>query len=178
MEKTKIASSSGCASLSDKTVSLVTTSTKKEIGANSSKKLTLDAMQSDGVKSFMLNQPPKGKDNPNAKLHNQLKGAIIAAFDADVQAVMAKETKTLSDMEKGVKDYWKKQVGSIFAYYRRELKKREEKAATGPTDRATPKEMLVKTLQDALGRAKDIEGPDFDVVKVTKLIVDTIALIG
>jgi hypothetical protein len=153
-----------------KTADLITASTKKQLGVASSKKQTLDALQGDGVKSFMLDSPAKGQKPAYPELVNQIRVAIVSALDGDLQALLKKEAKTLSDMEKGVKRYWQMQIGSEFAYYRRELRKREEREIAGDKDKSTPVDMYFKDLQSALDRLTKLEGVDFDVTAHTKVI--------
>jgi hypothetical protein len=147
-----------------KTADLITASTKKQLGVASSKKQTLDALQSDGVKSFMLDAPAKGQKPAYPELVNQIRVAIVSALDGDLQTLLKKEAKTLSDMEKGVKRYWQMQIGSEFAYYRRELRKREEREIAGDKDKSTPVDMYFKDLQSALERLSKLESAEFDIV--------------
>jgi hypothetical protein len=148
-----------------KTADLITASTKKQLGVASSKKQTLDALQGDRVKSFMLDAPAKGQKPAYPELVNQIRVAIVSALDADLQTLLKKEAKTLSDMEKGVKRYWQMQIGSEFAYYRRELKKREDREIAGDKDKSTPVDMYFKDLQSALDRLTKLEGVDFKIVE-------------
>jgi len=147
-----------------KTADLITTSTKKQLGVASSKKQTLDALQGDGVKSYMLDAPAKGQKPAYPELVNQIRVAIVSAFDGDLQTLLKKEAKTLSDMEKGVKRYWQQQIGSEFAYYRRELRKREDREIAGDKDKSTPVDMYFKDLQSALERLAKLENAEFDIV--------------
>jgi hypothetical protein len=153
-----------------KTADLITASTKKQLGVASSKKQTLDALQADGVKSFMLDSPAKGQKPAYPELVNQIRVAIVSALDGDLQTLLKKEAKTLSDMEKGVKRYWQMQIGSEFAYYRRELRKREDREIAGDKDKSTPVDMYFKDLQSALDRLSKLEGVSFDVTAHTKVI--------
>jgi hypothetical protein len=149
--------------IGSKTADLITASTKKQLGVASSKKQTLDALQGDGVKSFMLDAPAKGQKPAYPELVNQIRVAIVSALDSDLQVLLKKEAKTLSDMEKGVKRYWQMQIGSEFAYYRRELRKREEREIAGDKDKSTPVDMYFKDLQSALERLAKIEAVEFDL---------------
>ena len=161
--------------ISSKTIGLITDSTKKQVGVKQTKALTLDSLQADGVKSFMLEKSKQKKANPYPELHSSINSAIILALDEDIQALLQKEAKTLSDMEKGVKRVWQQQVGSEFAYYRRELKKREERATRDNNDKATPTEMYFKVLEDALARLAKLEEVDFSLVTHTKTLKELIA---
>ena len=148
-----------------KTADLITASTKKQLGVASSKKQTLDALQADGVKSFMLDAPAKGQKPAYPELVNQIRVAIVSALSDEVQTMLKKEPKTLSDVEKGVKRYWQMQIGSEFAYYRRELSKREDREIAGDKDKSTPVDMYFKDLQSALDRLTKLEGVDFKIVE-------------
>jgi hypothetical protein len=150
--------------IGSKTADLITASTKKQLGVASSKKQTLDALQGDGVKSFMLDTPAKGQKPAYPELVNQIRVAIVSALDTDLQTLLKKEAKTLSDMEKGVKRYWQQQIGSEFAYYRRELKKREEREIAGDKDKSTPVDMYFKDLQSALERLGKLESAEFSIM--------------
>lgn len=162
--------------ISAKTSDLITKATKGVLGVKGVKALTLDALQADGVKSFHLEIPKQKKANANEALHNSIKLAIVSAFDADVQALLKKEAKTLSDMDRANKRYWQTQIASEFAYYRRELKKREERETKQNEDKATPVEMYFKVLQNALERLGKLEELEFDLVAHTtalkKLLAD------
>jgi hypothetical protein len=147
-----------------KTADLITASTKKQLGVASSKKQTLDALQADKVKSFMLDAPAKGQKPAYPELVNQIRVAIVSAFDADLQVLLKKEPKTLSDMEKGVKRYWQQQIGSEFAYYRRELKKREDREIAGDKEKSSDVEMYFKDLASAKARLEKLENAEFDIV--------------
>jgi len=162
--------------ISSKTSGLITDSTKKQVGVKQTKALTLDSLQADGIKSFMLEMPKQKKANQFESLHSSIKLAIVSALDDDIQALLKKEPKTLSDMEKGVKRFWQQQVGSEFAYYRRELKKREVRAERDNNDKATPVQMYFRDLESAQARLLKLEELDFDLVAHTtalkKLLAD------
>jgi hypothetical protein len=162
--------------ISSKTIGLITKATKETVGVKQTKALTLDSLQADGIRSYMLEVPKQKKANPYPELHDSVKVAIISALDEDIQSLLKKEAKTLSDMEKGVKRFWQQQVGSEFAYYRRELKKREERSTRENNDKATPEEMYFKDLESALARLLKLEEIDFDLVQHTtalkKLLAD------
>jgi hypothetical protein len=162
--------------ISSKTIGLITKATKETVGVKQTKALTLDSLQADGIRSYMLEVTKQKKANPYPELHDSVKLAIVSALDEDIQALLKKEPKTLSDMEKGVKRFWQQQVGSEFAYYRRELKKREEREGRENNDKATPEEMYFKVLEDAQARLLKLEDIDFDLIAHTtalkKLLAD------
>jgi hypothetical protein len=153
----------------------ITEGTKKTIGATLTKKKTLDLMQAQKIKSAHLEIAAKSY----ADLQKQIKQAIVLGFTADTQALLLKETKTLSEGEKTNKRVAQQQIGSEFAYYRRELKKREEresaKAEGGTAEKSTPVEMYFKDLQSALDRLAKMEELPFDLVQHTSALKKLLA---
>jgi hypothetical protein len=150
---------------------LITKGTKKSLDTAKTKSKTVDLMQAQGLKSFDLDLSNKD----NADLHDSIKRAIILGFDADAQALLAKESKVLSDFEKATKRALGMQIGSEFAYYRRALAKREESAERGAVDKSTPVEMYFKELQSALDRLTKLENMDFDLVVHTSALKKLLA---
>ena len=149
----------------------ITKGTKKSLDTAKTKSKTVDLMQASGLKSFDLDLGNKEKSS----LHDSIKRAIILGFDLEAQALLAKEPKTLSDFEKATKRALQQQVGSEFAYYRRALAKREEKAQAGDTEKSTPQQMYFKDLQSALDRLAKLENMDFDLVAHTSALKKLLA---
>ena len=127
----------------------ITEGTKKTLGAALTKKKTVDLMQEQKIKSAHLELAAKSYSD----LHKQIKQAIVLGFTADNQALLLKETKTLSTGEKLLKREAQQQIGSEFAYYRRQLKEREARetvqAEGGTAEKSTPVDMYFKDLQSA-----------------------------
>jgi hypothetical protein len=148
----------------------ITEGTKKTLGAALTKKKTVDLMVAQKIKSAHLELASKSY----ADLHKQIKQAIVLGFTADDQALLLKETKTLSDGEKINKRLAQQQIGSEFAYYRRALVEREKRADAqaegGTAEKSTPVDMYFKDLQSALDRLAKLEGVDFDITAHTKVI--------
>ena len=152
--------------ISTEIAELITKGTKKSLDTAKTKAKTVDLMQAQGLKSFDLDLGDKTK----TELHDSIKRAIVQGFDLDAQALLAKESKTLSDFEKATKRALQQQIGSEFAYYRRALAKREESAERGQVDKATPEQMYFKDLQSALDRLAKLENVEFDIANHTKVI--------
>jgi len=142
----------------------ITEGTKKTLGAVLTKKKTVDLMVAQKIKSAHLELENKSY----ADLHKQIKQAIVLGFTAEDQALLLKETKTLSDGEKINKRLAQQQIGSEFAYYRRALVEREKreaaKAEGGTAEKSTPVDMYFKDLQSALERLAKFENADFSIM--------------
>jgi hypothetical protein len=142
----------------------ITEGTKKTLGAVLTKKKTVDLMVAQKIKSAHLDLAAKSYGD----LHKQIKQAIVLGFTADNQALLLKETKTLSVGEKLLKREAQQQIGSEFAYYRRQLKEREARetaqAEGGTAEKSTPVDMYFKDLQSALERLAKFENAEFSIM--------------
>jgi hypothetical protein len=140
--------------------SLITKGTKKSLDATKTKKQTVDLMETSGLKSFDLDLSNKEK----APLCDSIKQAIVLGFDLDAQALLAKESKTLSDLEKATKRALQQMIGSEFAYYRRALVERERIAIEGKsTEKTSAEGMYFKDLMSALDRLGKLEKASFNI---------------
>lgn len=93
-----------------------TTKTIRGDYAQEGKWVTLsDLYASDKITAEMLVLPKAGTESPFAKLHEQVKDAIRLSFSKEVQAILAKEGKSLDDVQKGIKAHWNRQIGSKFS---------------------------------------------------------------
>lgn len=134
-----------------------------------------EGYHSEGITSAMLRKPSKGEFNPFEKLHVQIESAIVSSFDKDVQKILKAETKTLDQVQKGVKAYWKAQVGSLFNKIRSHVAE-AEKSGDEKSTRVTRSKVdrIIDHLGDARKLAKSMETPAFDVkafdIEVQKLI--------
>lgn len=153
--------------ISTEIATLITKATKKSLETAKTKKQTVDLMETQGLKSYHLDLSNKD----NAELCDSIKRAIVLGFDLDAQALLAKETKTLSDLEKATKRALGMQIGSEFAYYRRALVERERIAIEGKsTEKTSAEGMYFKDLLSALDRLGKLEKASFKVTEHTSAL--------
>ena len=106
---------------------------------------------------------------------NKVRAIVISKMDKDVQKILAAETKSLSQVDKGVKAYWQTQVGSLIGKLESKLKDREDQEnMTDEQKEAKAKktlhQRLQKALDDVIGKYQGIEKPEFDVTECVKLL--------
>ena len=167
------------ATLSDKSQQLTTEVVSAERGAQGKWKLLADSYQADGVKSSMLNKPSKKTDaNPNATLHFFINSAIVKGLPAEWQALIAKDTSTLSDSDKNTKRYAQQQVGSYYGKIKRHLENAENpNKASAPRVVRTAQQRIIDSLNDAIDVAQNAEDLNMDVAMFIKNIKASIALV-
>lgn len=137
-----------------------------------------DLLRADGVTSAML--ASKGGD---ADLREFIKAEIIVpAFKAPEQALLAKETKSLNDSQKGSKKTLQQKIGAYYAKIEAHLRKAEqaeqaredgEDGEAGEKKSASIKARLDKDLASWIVRLEKCEASDFksiaDVIKSLKI---------
>jgi hypothetical protein len=148
--------------ITGETADKIAKGTKKGIEANLTKKQAVDLMEADQIKSYDLDLSDKTK----SELCDSIKRAIVLGFDLGAQALLAKETKVLTDLEKGTKRALQQMIGSEFAYYRRALKERERIAIEGKsTEKTSAEGMYFKDLLSALDRLGKLESASFKITE-------------
>ena len=164
--------------LSEKSQSLTTEVIGSERQVEGKWKLLGDSYQADGVKSSMLDKPAKKTDaNPNATLQFQIQQAIIKALPATWQALLAKDTKTLSESDKQEKRYAQQQVGSKYGKIKRHLEKLENPNSSAPRVTRSAVERIIDSLNDAIEVAEKIEEPNFDIAGFKKIVASAKAMV-
>jgi len=101
--------------LSVEAFDMTTKTVKGDYSQEGKWKLLSDIYTADKVTAEMLVLPKAGTESQFAKLHNQIRDAIRLSFSKEVQAILAKESKSLDDIQKGIKAHWNRQIGSKFS---------------------------------------------------------------
>ena len=93
-----------------------------EIGARNKWVQVTDFIWSKGMRPVHLD----AKRPDTVENRNKVRAIVISKMDKDVQKILSAETKSLSQVDKGVKAYWQTQVGSLIGKLESKLKEREE----------------------------------------------------
>jgi hypothetical protein len=106
---------------------------------------------------------------------NKVRAIVVSNLEKDVQKLLATETKTLSQMDKGVKAYWQEQVGSLIGKLESKLKDRQDQETMTDDQKAakakkTLHQRLQKSLDELISKYQGIEKPEFDVTECVKLL--------
>lgn len=110
------------AKLSSATIEAIGAWSGKTIAADKAKTKAVDSLHADGVTADMLEAPAKGE---STVLFDSVKVGIVLGFTAANQALLKKDTKTLSEQQKSDKRYWQQQIGSKLKDLRKALRIRE-----------------------------------------------------
>ena len=130
-----------------------------------------DFIWSKGMRPIHLD----AKRTDTVENRNKVRAIVISKMDKDVQKILSAETKSLSQVDKGVKAYWQTQVGSLIGKLESKLKEREEQETmTDEQKEAKAKktlhQRLQKSLDEIISKYQGIEKPEFDVTECVKLL--------
>jgi hypothetical protein len=164
--------------LSPKTFELTTLTVAGDYKQDAKWKKLADAYHADGVTTAMLELPEKGTTSKYADLHLQIKSAIMLSFEKDTQALIAKESKTLSEIMQGTKAHWIRQIGSKYSKIQTHLLKfeniangtAEEKKTTTPKLPKSKEGQVCYYLDFAIRVMQSMETPKQDVTKHVKTL--------
>ena len=142
-----------------------------EIGARNKWVQVTDFIWSKGMRPIHLD----AKRTDTVENRNKVRAIVISKMDKDVQKILSAETKSLSQVDKGVKAYWQTQVGSLIGKLESKLKEREElETMTDEQKEAKAKktlhQRLQKSLDEIISKYQGIEKPEFDVTECVKLL--------
>jgi len=164
--------------LSEKSKALTTDVIGNERAVEGKWKLLGDSYQADGIKASMLDKPKGKKDaNPYATLQFNINQAITRALPPEWQALISKETKTLSQADKDTKRYAQMQVGSKYGKIKRHLEKLENPSESKPRVTRTAQQRIIDSLNDAMEVAQDSDDLNMNVPEFVKVLKSAIAMV-
>lgn len=121
------------ATMSKELRSSIIDATKADVSAGKKTTKLIDLMYSQGITPDDL-MAPKGDEDRT--FYDSVQDAIIAGFDADVQASIAKPDKARDQSEKAIAAYWKRQVAPRLGNWRKALQRRIDQANTDDSNGA------------------------------------------
>lgn len=128
---------------------------------------TTDLLVSDGITASMLKSTKTGE---NDKLRAQVKSIIVSTFGKADQALLAKETKTLSDSAKAEKRRLIQETGRYLSLIEGKLASREadESGEDESGSAKTELEKIQAKLSEVLKKLEKLEDARFDIVQTIK----------
>ena len=155
--------------LSPATQKLTTDTVKGDI-QNGNKWVKLaDAYRGDKVTASMLETVKNGGFE---EIRSKIKACITLAFTEDQRALLAADTKTLSDSDKGLKKTLQQNIGAYLDKIKTHIANAEktESEDGSPSAPKTPVQRIQKILDDAITKLQKLESPAFNVPDAVKKI--------
>ena len=125
-----------------------------------------DSFRAENVTAAMLETEKKGGSEG---LREQVKAAIVAAFTDGERALLATDTKALSDSDKGTKKTLQQRAGSYLDKVRSHIAKAEKEEEGGDAQASkTAIQRIHADLDKAIAKLQKLENPAFDVAEAIK----------
>ena len=128
--------------------------------------------------------PSQGKRKEQSTItpdeYEYVMGLIKAGFPEDIQEILPKPAKSLTERQKSDKRHYTQQAGSRFGAFGRQLATRQKAESEGRTGNQ-PRQLDVKCidhLNAVIKACQKAEDASFDVTKVAKQCETVIKLIG
>jgi hypothetical protein len=138
----------------------------------------VDLMWADGVRTLTIRA--KGDDGKACTENDALRGqikevVIIPAFPKNEQALLEKETKTLSEQDKFFKFKVQQKLGKYMSNFEKKIAEREhdEQVEAGliePRVAKTDNQKLQDQVDSLIRAYQKLENPAFDVTECVKLL--------
>jgi len=129
-----------------------------------------DSYRGDGVTAAMLETVKKGGDED---LRQQVSAAIVLAFTEKERKLLAADTKTLSDSDKGNKKTLQQRVGSYLDKIRTHIANAEKIEDGEDGEGSAPKtevQRIQALLEKVVTKLQKLEKPAFDVTEAVKRV--------
>jgi hypothetical protein len=154
--------------LSSSTVSTLASALKSQDQNDQKWVKACDSLRADRVTSAMLETEKKGG---NEDLRTQVKAVILTTFTEAEKALIATDTKALSELEKFSKKKAQQKIGARLSLIQSHIKK-AEKAEEDGTAQTTKTEVqrIHEALDKAVTKLQGLTAPTFDVTEVVKRI--------
>tara|TARA_R100000935_G_C2746524_1_gene128036 strand:- start:64 stop:582 length:519 start_codon:yes stop_codon:yes gene_type:complete len=169
--------------LNDVTIAKIGSAVEKGIAADRAGIAALDLLVADGFDQVTDFVSPKSKSKGSTCTPDEwtaLRSAVITGFTATNQALLLKNTKTLTEEQKLAKRYWQQQVGARVGDFGKQLAKRlniESDDGAGSNNR--PLEQRVRdNLNDVIKVCQQAEEATFDLTDMQVKVKLALALLA
>lgn len=126
-----------------------------------------DSYRGDGVTAAMLETVKNGGDEG---IREQVKGAIVLAFTESARKLLAADTKTLSESDKGTKKTLQQNIGAYLDKIKTHIANAEKaESEDGESDAPKTEVQRIHALLDkAVTKLQKLDAPAFDVTEAVK----------
>lgn len=168
--------------LSQQTITAVSKAVSTSILADKAGVKALDALIADGFdKPTDFISPKSEGSTVKVDEFNALNDAIVLGFSAEIQKLLAKPVKSLTDAQKNLRRYWQMQIGARRNDFKRQLTKRLEASQPsedGAGSRNRPIDQRIRdNLNDVIKVCQQAENAPFDVIDMIAKVKAALAVL-
>lgn len=151
--------------LQSTTITAVAKAVSTSIRADKAGTTALDLLIADGFDKPTDFVSPKSQGSTvSVEEFNAINDAIVLGFSADIQRLLAKPVKSLTDAQKTSRRYWQQQIGARRNDFKRALQRRIDAASgDGASRTRTIDEWFRDMANDGIKKCRNAESAPFDV---------------
>ena len=166
--------------LSTQTQAAVSKAVSTSITADKAGVAALDCLIADGFDQPTDFVSPKSEGSTiKAEEFTALNEAIVLGFAKNIQALLAKPVKSLTDAQKTTRRYWQQQIGARRNDFKRQLTKRldaDNSDGAGARNR-TAEQRIRDNLNDVIKVCQNAEEATFDITDMVNKVKAALAVL-
>ena len=131
----------------------------------------IDSLIADGFDKPTDFVSPKSQGSTvSVEEFNAINDAIVLGFSADIQRLLAKPVKSLTDAQKTTRRYWQQQIGAKRNDFKRGMQRRIDAASPdgGASRTRTIDEWFRDMANDGIKKCRNAEEAPFDIADMIK----------
>ena len=157
--------------LQNTTIDRVAKAVATSILADKQGNAAVDALMADGFdKPTDFVSPKSDGSTVSVEEFNALNGAIVCGFSAEIQRLLEKPVKSLTDAQKTTRRYWQQQIGAKRNDFKRGMQRRIDAASPdgGAQRTRTIDEWFRDMANDGIKKCRNAEEAPFDIADMIK----------
>jgi len=157
--------------LNTATIDRVSKAVASSILADKHGTAAIDALIADGFDKPTDFVSPKSQGSTvSVEEFNAINDAIVLGFSADIQRLLAKPVKSLTDAQKTTRRYWQQQIGAKRNDFKRGMQRRIDAASPdgGASRTRTIDEWFRDMANDGIKKCRAAEEAPFDIADMIK----------
>jgi hypothetical protein len=151
------------------TIDRVSKAVASSILADKQGNAAIDALIADGFDKPTDFVSPKSEGSTvSVEEFNAINDAIVLGFNADIQRLLAKPVKSLTDAQKTTRRYWQQQIGAKRNDFKRGMQRRIDAASPdgGAQRTRTIDEWFRDMANDGIKKCRNAEEAPFDIAEM------------
>ena len=151
------------------TIDRVSKAVASSILADKQGNAAIDALIADGFDKPTDFVSPKSEGSTvSVEEFNAINDAIVLGFSADIQRLLAKPVKSLTDAQKTTRRYWQQQIGAKRNDFKRGMQRRIDAASPdgGAQRTRTIDEWFRDMANDGIKKCRNAEEAPFDIAEM------------
>ena len=141
-------------------------------------KSAVDLLIADGFDKPTDYIGPKSKESTiHIDEWNALRAAVVLGFFKEIQTLLAKPIKSVSDLDKPTRRYWQAQIGARIADFKKQVTKRQDGSDGAGSRNRSLDQRVRDNLNDVIKVCQSAEEPTFSISAMIGKVKEALAIL-